>query len=256
MNLKILSKTDFLHLVFECKGEFLERIKEAEIFIVKGFYDSEKIVGFRKKVFDLGLSTDPSWHPLYDDCSDYHRLHDNYPAAYVKAKMHAFYFHTWQRQNKRFFTKFEEIFFIKNFLGGFAKKSFLSNIPSDGYVSRINVHNYPIGGGYQAEHVDQTGLQALIQTIIQASNYKSDFTAGGVYVRKDLDSPKIFLDEYTIPGDLIVFSPNLPHGVEPIDPEMDYNWKINKGRWVILPVIISSDYPHFKAAKPRQLSKL
>src|SRR4051794_4645684 len=103
MKVSSLSKIDFLEMVYEDKDLFLERIRTPEVFIVRGFYDPAAIVSLRRRAFDLGQRSEPSWHPLFDDCPDYHRLHDNYPNAYVKARMHAFYFHGWYEVNRDLF---------------------------------------------------------------------------------------------------------------------------------------------------------
>lgn len=253
METSFLSKADFLELVYGNKDLFLERIGTPEAFIVRRFYDPAEILSLRRKVFDLGQSSEPSWHPLFDDCPDYHRLHDNYPKAYVKAKMHAFYFHAFYPANSELFELFTEIFALKSFLAGHEKDAFLTNLPSKGPVARVNFQNYPLGGGYLAEHVDPTSEFALIQTLVQASAWEDDFTSGGLYVRATEGGEKLYLDPLTAPGDLLVLSPAIPHGVEPIDPQEAYDWTIDRGKWTILPIIVRSDYPSPDNVKPRQL---
>lgn len=250
MQVNMMNKKDFIQLVHSRTDDFLHMVNTPEVFIIKGFYDSGLIIDFRNYVFDLGQKSLPSWHPLHDDCPDYHRLHDNYPNAYVKTKMHAFYFHGWYSENKTKFELFREIFNLKNKLTGVPEDSFLTNIPSQGFIARVNVHHYPQGGGYQAEHIDPVNKFNLIQTIIQASWPKKDFKSGGVYGRKSSDSERFFIDAFTEPGDLIVMSPRIHHGVDPIDPDLSYDWNSNRGRWMIMPIIVASDYPNPETSKP------
>jgi len=253
MKVNQIEKQEFMSLVYQDTDRFLKAIMAPEAFIVQKFYPSAEILNFRKQVFENGLKTDPSWHPLYDSCPDYHRLHDNYPKAYVKQKMHAFYFHGWYEHNKSKFEYFREIFQIKNFLAGLPENEFIECKPTSGYIARVNIHHYPRGGGYQAEHIDPVGLHAQIQTLVVASQFGGDFSSGGLYARTTANSDKFFIDEFTTPGDLIVISPGIHHGVAEIDPEENYQWEINDGRWMILPIIVASDYPNPNAIKPAQV---
>ena len=147
----------------------------------------------------------------------------------------------------------KEIFELKNKLAGFQGEEFMNNIPSDGVLPRINVHHYPKGGGFQAEHIDPTGPFDQIQTLIVASSQGFDFKKGGVYLREKLEGENFYLDSYTQPGDMIELSPAIPHGVEPIDPELEYSPNTNYGRWMILPLFLHSDYPSGKNIKPKQV---
>ena len=255
MNVIYLRKDEFRRLVYERSEAFLDRIHEPSAFIVREFYDSSDILSLRGRIFETGRLTEPSWHPLHDDCPDYHRLHDNYPQAYVRAKMHAFYYHGWYAANADLFAYFGEIFAIKSFLAGCPKETFITNIPSTGPVARINFHNYPRGGGYLAEHIDPVFKLASIQTLVQASSCRKDFSVGGLYARASDGAEKSYLDPLTSPGDLVVISPGIPHGVDAIDPKEDYRWREDSGKWTILPVIVNSDYPNPSHVKPRELGR-
>ena len=254
MRINSLNRQSFLDLVYSRKEEFLARIHAPEIFVVKNFYEKKELLALRNHVFEIGLKTEASWHPLLDDCPDYHRLHDNYPQAYVKSKMHSFYFHGWFDHNRDLFKRFSEIFEIKCFLGGIKASDYVGSMPSSGAVARVNAQNYPSGGGYIAEHIDPNSNYALIQTLIQGSQPGRDFRSGGLFARRAPNAEKIFLDFHTEVGDLMVLSPAIPHGVDPIDPEMEYRWENNSGKWTFLPLIVASDYRDNKAAKPREIN--
>ena len=253
MRIAEISRQDFNELVYSRAGEFMERINAPEAFVVKGFYDSDHIRGLRNAAFKTGMTSEASWHPLHDDCPDYHRLHDNYPKAHVKQKLHAFYYHGWYPHNKDKFDFFADIFAMKNFLAGYPEKEFLGNIPSDRFIARVNIHHYPRGGGYQAEHIDPVGKHAQIQTLVAASEFGRDYSTGGVFGRSEAGAEKQYVDPYMRPGDMLVMSPGIHHGVAPVDPDADYEWRTNDGRWMILPIIVSSDYPNLEASKPVQV---
>lgn len=248
-----ISRQDFTKLVYSRAEEFMERVNTPEVFVVKEFYDSGRIRALRDAAFQTGMTSESGWHPLHDDCPDYHRLHDNYPKAHVKQKMHAFYYHGWYPHNKDKFDFFLDIFAMKNFLAGFPENEFLGNIPSDGFIARVNIHHYPKGGGYQAEHIDPVGKHAQIQTLVAASEFGRDYSAGGVFARAAAGAEKNYVDPYMKPGDMLVMSPGIHHGVDPVDPDLAYDWRSNDGRWMILPIIVSSDYPNLEATKPVQV---
>jgi hypothetical protein len=253
MQVHVLTKEEFFSLAYRESGRFLQMIERPEIFIVRNLYNPEDILGFREQAFRKSLLTESSWHPCFDDVPDYHRLHDNYPEAYVKGKFVAHYYHGFFEKNNELFDYFKETFHLMNFLAGLEKNTFLKNIPSQGQIARILIHNYPRGGGYQAEHVDPVLRFALIQTLVVASKKGLDYKKGGLYVRESKDSEPFYLDSFTDIGDVMVFSPGIDHGVDCIDPSNHYNWRTNNGRWIIMPIIINSDYPHEGNIKPQEV---
>lgn len=244
-------KADFLNFIKKEKNIFLEKLNKPEAIIIKSFYSSEKILEIRNNCYASGLTTEPSWHPLKEQCPDYHRLHDNYPGAYVKQKFHAFYHHGYIDGNNKLFSFFSEIFEIKNFLA--TRNYNLKNSPLKRVVARVNVHHYPVGGGYQMEHIDPAQDFAKVQTLICASKKGEDFEKGGVFARMEKGGTKYYLDDFLDPGDLLIISPDIHHGVDPIDPSLDYSPYSNNGRWMILPLFVTSDYDWSGNEKPKQV---
>lgn len=255
MQVKILTKEEFFKLAYHETQRFLGMIESSEILVVKNLYDPAGILRLREQAFRKSLRTESSWHPCFDDVPDYHRLHDNYPEAYVKGKLLAHYYHGFYEKNNKLFDSFKEMFHLMNYLAGYEQNTFLKNIPSQGQIARIIFHNYPKGGGYQAEHIDPVSKFALIQTLVVASKKGLDYKKGGLYVRESKDSDPLYLDSFTEIGDAMVFSPSIVHGVDYIDPSASYNWRINNGRWIIMPIIINSDYPHEENIKPREVTR-
>lgn len=253
MKVSAISKRDFIDLAYHHTEQLFDFINKAGVYVVKNFYPADTIIKIRNENFNWGISTEPSWHPCYDGVPDFHRIHNNYPKAHVKSKMHAFYHHGFHNENETLFNTFVEIFNLKNFLAGFPAGHFIKNIPSQGQIARVNLHNYPLGGGGQAEHIDPVSKFAILQTIVQASQIGVDYQHGGLYARETLDLERSYLDEHTGIGDLIVLSPGIPHGVAPVDEEKNWDWKINKGRWMILPIIVNSDYQSSENVKPKEI---
>jgi hypothetical protein len=252
MMVHTIIRKDLLDLVYRRKEEFLTSIRRCDVYIVRSYYGREKVLAFNKFLKKIRHASEPSWHPCLDGCPDYHRINDEYPKSYVRARMHSYYFHRWN-PNRGVFQDFKEVFEIKNVLTGTDKDAHYDNVPSDGVISRVVSHRYPRGGGYLAEHVDPVNPFSLIQTIIQASDHGVDYQQGGLYIRETETSEPIFLDAYTTMGDMIIASPDVRHAVAPIDPNIPLDWSKEDGRRMILPVIIRSDYNMDPKTKPRSV---
>lgn len=247
-----ISREEFLGLVRRDPPAFLASIEKSDIYVVKRFYAPDFLQGFFNFLRSFTRSQPPSWHPCLDGCPDFHRINDEYPQSYVKAKMHSFYFHRWN-SHREIFSPFKEVFEIKNLMGGLPKDSFYDSIPSDGVVCRIQAHQYPKGGGYMNEHVDPVNPFSKIQTLIAASVFGKDFKRGGLFVREGENKEKTMLDSHAELGDLMVLSPFLRHGVEPIDPGEQLDWERADGRWMVTPIIFRSDYNQDPATKPKEM---
>jgi hypothetical protein len=250
-----VTKSEFLKSFYSDTPAFMRKIHAPEIFVVKEFYKKEEILGMRAAIFTQGTQTPPAWHPLYDGCPDFHRIHDDYEKAYVKGKIHVFYHHGYYPTNAELMLKFDEIFQMKNHLADDGQGFKTDRIPSDGLIARVNFHQYPRGGGYQAEHIDPHGVHARIQTLVVASEFGIDFKSGGLFARERVGGQKFYIDPYTEAGDLIVLSPAIPHGVDPVDADKSINWNSQTGRWIVLPLFVWSDYPHPDNIKPVQVDK-
>jgi hypothetical protein len=248
-----VARDEFLHDVYEHTDDFMASIARNEVFIVKEFYPPEPIGAFRKMVAEFRAQEEPSWHPCLDGVPDYHRINDEYPKSWVKARMHSFYFHRFNGR-EQLFDQFRDIFDLKNYLAGEESGTYLDTVPSDEIISRVVSHQYPRGGGYLAEHVDPTSRFAKLQTIIQASQPGEDFSQGGLYLREEQDGDAIMVDPHSTPGDLMVLSPDVQHGVAPVDPDVELDWDDDGGRWMILPIIIRSDYNMDPTTKPKAVA--
>jgi hypothetical protein len=232
---------------------FLAGLDRPTVYIVEQFHPRERVLALREAVRALAAAEPPSWHPCLDGVPDYHRIVDDYPKAWVKSRMHGHYFHRFNG-NAGLFDDLGDIFRLKNALAGEPQDAFLDTIPSDGVIARVVSHQYPRGGGYQAEHRDPTSPFARIQTIIQASDPGTDFRAGGLYVRPAEGADPVLIDPHTRMGDLLVLSPDVRHGVAPIDPDAELDWSAPDGRWMVMPVVIRSDYDMDPERKPRQVA--
>ena len=238
---RVLSPGELRKLASEKPQSLLEILQSKEVIIAKNYFPKQDIMAIRARTYQWGLDVDPSWHPLLENCPDYHRVVDDPPMAFLKSRMHLFLHHGWHEENNKLFDYFSDVFWMKSQVGGFPRNAYLRQTPSQGLISRVQVHHYPKGGGYIKEHYDHVAPFALFQAMIPAFTKGQDFSAGGLYVR-DENNEILFLDDQLNAGDLVLMSTNNMHGVAPVDPEDDYDWKLSSGRWSIVPLIVESDY--------------
>jgi hypothetical protein len=59
------------------------------------------------------------------------------------------------------------------------------------------------------------------------------FNDGGAFLSRE-DGSKVIIDDFMEQGDVIYFSAEIPHGVDPIDPKSNISWLNFEGRWMLL----------------------
>jgi hypothetical protein len=100
---------------------------------------------------------------------------------------------------------------------------------------RPQVIHYPRGGGYFDTH--QHPLMPMqYGLILNISSKGRDFSSGQTYFM--LDGEKVSIDAQHELGDLCLFRYDLPHGIDPVDPQAgDYRWDAT-GRWTaVVPLL-------------------
>ena len=110
-----------------------------------------------------------------------------------------------------------------------------SDLSKDHFWNACRVHHYPQGGGHMAPHRD-TGFPAIlknfqipfIQIMLTLSSRGDSFEQGGGYIQRD--GNKVFLENETNEGSLVVFDGNTLHGVDDIDPDGLLNFNSHLGR--------------------------
>lgn len=246
-----LSKKSFFDLE---PRDVKKNVDLGTIYLVKNVINKEKIFQIRKEVKEWSLEEPQCWMALDENCKNFHRINDEYEKSYVKTKAHTFYYNLWLEESRGISEDFLDIFDFKRKIMNFPDLGYLENRPQDGFVSRVIIHHYPLGGGFMEEHTDPVNDYNPIQTIIQASDKGKDYTTGGLYVKDQETNNEIFIDDIFEIGDMIVFNPNLSHGVKPIDIELQTDWSVEKGRYLIIPLSLRSDYIKDIEASPQGIS--
>ena len=113
---------------------------------------------------------------------------------------------------------------------------FGSNFKPGTYWNASRVHHYPAGGGHMSEHAD-THFPAIlnesnipfVQVAVLLSNRHEDFDQGGGFIINRKNN-KVFFEDDSIMGSIVVFDGSLIHGVDDIDSNHVINWSSEKGR--------------------------
>lgn len=227
--------------------EFIREIERGTCFVVRGYLPPAGLAAVRDTMGALRAAGPAQWHPCLDGCPDHHRINDEYPGSHVRGRLRVYHLHPWN-PHRQVFELFADVFDLKHRLAGVAPGAYLANRPSDQVIARVTINHYPRGGGWLHEHVDPAAPFARIQTLVMGSQPGSDYTSGGFFYRLP-DGRTVTTDAWTAPGDLVVLSPHLPHGVSPVDPEHPLDWERPDGRLSIIPIVMYSDDPKVQAPR-------
>ena len=221
-----------------------------ELFIkslAKKMYDGEAFIlrnaakkSLKNTVINLAKYYDkkqkPSFHKMLDGTPNFHRIIDKkitkkYSLYAIK---HSYFLYNWNIK-----TKLQKIFkdgvyrhwrYVK-FLAGNNKFAYEKNIPSQNQIDRLQIVNYPNGGGELRDHVDPRINQRIVSGIIM-SKKGEDFEKGGFYFR-DKNNKKLNIEDELEIGDSVIFYGSIVHGVDVVDKHKKLNWKSYNGRWFI-----------------------
>ncbi len=116
------------------------------------------------------------------------------------------------------------------------RKDFGSNPIGDGYWNALRFHHYPCGGGHMSQHHDSHFPKILaksnisfIQLSLCLSNRGEHFKKGGGYII-DKKNNKIYVENETSLGSLVIFDGSCDHGVDDIDSHKILDWTNPLGR--------------------------
>ncbi len=240
---KKVSVIDFEILKKNCreKKEFfiksiIKRMYSGEAFIVRNAAKKN----LKDIVLKLAKSYDkkykPSFHKMLDNTPNFHRIYDKevtkkYSLYAIK---HSYFFYNWNIKTKLEKKLKEGVYrhwrYIK-YLAGNGMYQYEKNIPSDGQIDRLQIVNYPRGGGELRDHVDPRQNQRVVSGLIM-SKIGEDFNSGGFYFR-DKNNKKINIEKELEIGDSVIFYGSIIHGVDVVDKTAKLNWKSYQSRWFI-----------------------
>jgi hypothetical protein len=111
---------------------------------------------------------------------------------------------------------------VRNRLLGLADDFALDTI-EEGLWTAARLQQYPSGGGFIQEHVDQTAVGHIpsggsnyVQVLMVLTTRGADFERGGAYLEHPLG--RVDLEDHVELGDIVVYDERTRHGVDDIDP--------------------------------------
>ena len=225
--------------------KIIENMYAGEAYILRGASDSS----LKAKMLELASyydkSLDSSFHKMLDGTPNFHRVIDaditkKYSLYTIK---HSYYLYNWNIRNELEKEFKEGVYYhwryIK-FLAGNEMNQYENNIPSDNQIDRLQIVNYPHGGGELRDHEDPRKNQRIVSGLIM-SKIGHDFQKGGFYFRGE-GNKKLNLEDRLEIGDSVMFYGSIIHGVEPVDPDKNLDWGSHDGRWFIGMFVNDSDH--------------
>jgi hypothetical protein len=215
------------------RQDVLDRLAREDVCIVRGVATQAEVRQYIKYLSEVGRSSFPNWQAILPRCPNHHRVNQWDERSYVKACFHQFSFFPWNHDVFNFFRRFRDVFVLRNLLSGAEPEAYLGLEPEDDCTARLSFQFYPRGAGAMNAHVDPEGPHQAVVPTLMMSELGVDFREGGAFM-KNSNGDMIWIEQYARPGDVVLFSPQLVHGVAPIDPHATSNWTSFEGRWMSL----------------------
>lgn len=232
---KIIDTPSLVDLVADAalQRNLLYQLADRNICIVRNVATRSEVAQLIAYLSGVGRSSLPNWHAILPKCPNFHRVSQWDERSHVKACFHQFSFFPWNHDVFNLFKRFREVFVLRNLLSGALRDAYLGSEPYDDCIARLSFQFYPKGIGGMNEHVDPVGDHQAVVPLLMMSELGVDFRNGGIFVRTDGGS-RIFIENDTKPGDMVLFSPEMPHGVATIDQTAGPDWPSFEGRWMAI----------------------
>ena len=224
----------------------LKVLKREKLCIIKDFHKistHKKIISILKDKFDYKKDLRFTG-PRRIKQNDYQRL--DVGNSYKNPRfIRTIYVNERQKKNKDFFKLIEPIIEIRNYVSNIKKhgkiypnaRSISNSLNLRKYLfcDFVRMIQYPVGGGFLAEHDDhdkyyckgvyQALLPLTVKKIPGKRRMLATYETGGLYIKTK--NRIIFIDDYVKAGDLLLFDPKVPHGINSVDSMK----KLNVSRW-------------------------
>lgn len=209
----------------------VELVYGGRVLIIRRALSSADVERLKNLALTFETETLPSSQTIKDGCPDFHQFTNTTGKreGYTVAD-HSYYFFRWN-QRRDLFKSLSAYWTILKTLNGLSPDSFEQNTPSQGWVDRIQIIQYPKGGGHISCHRDPDFLYKSIFGFY-LSTPGTDFREGGFYLRNP-NNETVLLEENVKSGDCACWYPNIPHGVMPIDPTIPMDVSSHQGRWFL-----------------------
>ncbi len=243
--LVVMSAREFEEEVLKQRPSFVDNIVGSlyagDSYIIKGVFAKDFMLEIRNKVHELWNQTPSSFHKMTEDCPNFHRVIDATVSGkyYANPLKHSYYFFPWNRDSLNLFERIRKKWRLFKCLGGLDFDQYNSNTPKDGIIDRIQVVNYPSGGGKIDTHWDPyNGMKPVLSTYM--SKRGVDYQSGGFYLIDQQDRV-VDVEDHIDVGDMGFTFPTVAHGMAAVDPGIEPDFQSMQGRWWLGMFSISSD---------------
>lgn len=204
---------------------------EGDFYLVKNVFSKQFMTDVKDRVYKSWKNSESSFHKMLEGVPDFHRVIDEVIGKkyYANPLKHTSYFFHWNRDPLEFFPEFYKRWRIFKVIAGLQANQYETNTPKDGIVDRIQVVNYPRGGGKIDVHSDPYLSQKIV-TSVYMSKRGEEYETGGCFVINRADE-LVDLEELIDIGDMGFSFPTIAHGVAPVDPHRPIDWSARDGRW-------------------------
>lgn len=147
----------------------------------------------------------------------------------------AFYNPIWEEDIYKMRDVFIRVAKVRNLIAELPEDFALDKIEPNGLWTAARIHQYPSGGGFFRRHTDYVVKDVadekstnFFQVLLTMTQKGEHFHRGGAFV--DVGDERIFLDDYSQPGDIVVYDGRTEHGVEDVDPHLPMDLDTINGR--------------------------
>ena len=212
-----------------------EMISDGQVVIIKEVFDKDVMNSVKTEVHNFGQNS-PESNPERDaKTENFHRVDNNHPLMVVKRIAHFFRFSYHNQKSSSIFKLIHPLNLLRNSIAGLDKNYTFYN-HDKGFLSQPAVLHYPVGGGYMSAHVDPEEPQK-VEMVLSLSERGVDFQDGGLSIFVDNEWQDV--EQFIKFGDICMFRPDIPHRVNPIDPNVSLDWHDSRGRWTAFSPIAS-----------------
>jgi hypothetical protein len=215
--------------------DFVNAIYGGKVVVLDDAFSRDEVMEIKDICY--GFSQDVPDSPsqrITQDCPDYHQIFDGtmQPMDGYEAVDRSYYFFPWNGDPLGLIARVKRHWGLSKILNGFDPETFTSNRPEDGIVDRLHIKHYPKGCGRISTHTDPVVALQMI-TAVHITQHGLDYQEGSYYAL-DEKGQRHYLDQALRSGCIVMFYPQLPHGVTTVDPGAEVDWSSPEGRWFML----------------------
>ncbi|NQU57843.1 MAG: hypothetical protein HQ513_11450 [Rhodospirillales bacterium] len=229
--------TEFAEKVFEADPKFVRDTVESmyggTALILKKSIERKDCEHIIEKTWDLWKDSPSEFYKIEENCPNFHRVIDSEISKKytTKAIKHSYYLFRWNEDPAKIWDMVSGIWQTFKYAGGFPRDAYEINTPRDRVVDRLQLIQYPLGGGNLKLHYDPRNNQRFIIGIL-LTRRGEDYESGGFFALNE-NGEKCDFENRLDAGDILICYPTIVHGVNPVDPDRPLDWDSPKGRWYL-----------------------